>query len=273
MTRALIELERVSYSYGPRIALDDVSLEVAAGEYVVVLGRNGGGKTTLARHLNGLLVPDRGRVVVEGLDTRDPEERRKVRDVVGMVFQQPAQQIVATVVEDDVAWALAERGLPGPVIRERVERAMEAVGIADLRDLPPHKLSGGQQQRVAIAGVLALRPRAIVADEATAMLDPLSRLEVVRLLHALRRRYGLAIVQVTHLLEEVALADRVAVVDGGRLVMDGPPEEVLWDLERLRQLGLAVPEQVELAARLRSAGLPLSPDSLTVEALARGIAR
>jgi len=189
--------------------------------------------------------------------------------MVGMIFQNPDNQIIATVVEDDIAWALTVRGMPAALIIERVADAMEAVGITHLRGLPPHKLSGGQRQRLAIAGVLALRPQCIIADEATSQLDPLSRQEIVALLQQLNREHGLAVIQVTHLLEEAALAQRIIVMEQGQIVMEGPPPVIFADLERLRQLKLAIPEPIELAARLRRVGFPLSPGALTVEAIVR----
>jgi len=253
-------------------ALQDVSLQVGRGEYIVILGHNGSGKSTLARHCNALLTPGSGRVLVGGMDTADQANRRAIRDMVGMIFQNPDNQIIATVVEDDVAWALTVRGLPASLIRERVAYAMAAVGIAGMGKLPPHKLSGGQRQRLAIAGVLALRPQCIIADEATAQLDPLSRMEIVALLHQLGQAYGLTIIQVTHLLEEAALAERIVVMEEGQIVMDGTPASVFTDLERLRRLKLAIPEPIELAARLRAVGIPISQEVLTVEAIARELA-
>jgi len=279
---AFIDMQQVSYVYtrqqssgrGEQVqALRDINLRVRQGEYVVVLGHNGSGKSTLARHCNALLTPTRGRVLVAGMDTNDQTMQRAIRDKVGMIFQNPDNQIIATVVEDDVAWALTMRGLPAASIRERVEEAMEAVGISDLRERAPQQLSGGQKQRLAIAGVLALRPQCILADEATAQLDPLSRREIVALLHKLNREPGLTVIQVTHLLEEAALAERIVILQQGQIVMEGPPTDIFSDLERLRRLKLAIPEPIELAARLREAGLPLAPDALTVEALAREIAR
>jgi energy-coupling factor transport system ATP-binding protein len=258
----------IHQQFVPLPALQDVSLQVGRGEYIVILGHNGSGKSTLARHCNALLMPGSGRVLVGGMDTADQANRRGIRDMVGMIFQNPDNQIIATVVEDDVAWALTVRGLPASLIRERVAYAMAVVGIADMGKLPPHQLSGGQRQRLAIAGVLALRSPCIIADEATAQLDPLSRMEIVALLHQLGREYGLTIIQVTHLLEEAALAERVVVMERGRIVMDGTPASVFADLERLRRLKLAIPEPIELAARLRAAGIPISREALTVEAIA-----
>lgn len=274
----LINVQDVYYSHPGKDllaghpALRGVSLRVEEGEYLALLGHNGSGKSTLARHFNALLTPDSGRVLVTGLDTRDSANRRAIRDAVGMIFHNPDNQIIATVVEDDVAWALAMRGMPAALIRERVDQAMEAVGIADLRGLPPHKLSGGQRQRVAVAGVLALRPRCIVADEPTALLDPLSRAEITALMRGLNRNHGLTIVHVTHLVEEVVLADRVVVLEEGRIAMEGPPAAVFADLGWLRRLKLSVPEPLELASRLRQSGVAVSAEALTIQAIAREIA-
>jgi energy-coupling factor transporter ATPase len=276
----LIDFQRVTYTY-PRAgqkqpqdqpALDGISLQIQDGEYLAILGHNGSGKSTLARHCNALLAPDRGRVLVDGLDTRDTALQRRVRDTVGMIFQHPDNQIIATIVEDDVAWALSVRGLPASLIVERVNDALEAVGLAHLREQSPQRLSGGQRQRLAIAGVLALRPRCIIADEATAQLDPLSRQEMILLLHRLHRDYGLTIIHVTHLLEEAVQAERIVVMQRGRVIMQGAPTSIFSDLERLRALKLAVPEPLELAARLRAAGLPIASSALTAEELARELA-
>jgi energy-coupling factor transport system ATP-binding protein len=279
----LIDVQQVGYSYTlPKNggeaersipALREVSLQVRQGEYVVVLGHNGSGKSTLARHCNALLLPDSGRVLVAGRDTRDAKQRRAIREMVGMIFQNPDNQIIATVVEDDVAWALTVRGVPAKEIRERVEVALEAVGIGALRQLPPHKLSGGQRQRVAIAGLLALRPQCIITDEATSMLDPLSRQEITQLLHQLNRENGLTIMQVTHLLEEAVLAQRVVVMEQGRIVLEGPPAAIFSDLDLLRSLKLAIPEPIALAERLRNAGWPIERTALTIDAIAEELAR
>lgn len=275
----LIDIQHVTFTYPgyktsrgevqPILALRDVTLSVQPGEYLALLGHNGSGKSTLARHCNALLTPGSGRVLVAGRDTSMQANQRAIRDMVGMIFQNPDNQIIATVVEDDIAWALTVRGMPAAIISERVTDAMEAVGITHLRGLAPHKLSGGQRQRLAIAGILALRPQCIIADEATSQLDPLSRQEIVALLQQLNREYGLAVLQVTHLLEEAALAQRIIVMEQGQIVMEGPPPAIFADLERLRQLKLAIPEPIELAARLRKVGFPLSPGALTVEAIAR----
>jgi energy-coupling factor transport system ATP-binding protein len=275
----LIDIQQITYAYlVPKKgelqtipALQGVSLQVQPGEYLVILGHNGSGKSTLARHCNALLLPDNGRVLVSGIDTRDTLKQRTIRESVGIIFQNPDNQIIATIVADDVAWALAVRGLPAVLIRERVESAMEAVGIAHLRQQPPHKLSGGQRQRLAIAGVLALRPQCIIADEATTMLDPLSRQEIISLLHQLNQQYGLTIIHVTHLLEEIVQAQRVVVMEHGQIVLEGTPAHLFADLQRLRALKLAIPEPIELAARLRGIGLPISTKAVTLEAIAQEI--
>ncbi|HEU5367383.1 MAG TPA: ATP-binding cassette domain-containing protein, partial [Ktedonobacterales bacterium] len=210
---AILVAEDVTYQYptaapGASLALDHVSLRVRKGEYLALLGHNGSGKSTLVRHFNALVLPEEGRVLVDGLDTRVPANKRRVREMVGMIFYNPDNQIVATVVEDDVAWALAARGWSRAEIEERVNEALAMVGLEEQRHLSPHRLSGGQKQRLAIAGVLALRPACILADEVTALLDPLGRSDIQGLLRRLNREQGLTIVQVTHLLEEAALADR-----------------------------------------------------------------
>ena len=273
----MIDIQHVTYAYPNETtdnstvqpALRDVSLQVQEGEYVVVLGHNGSGKSTLARLCNALLLPDVGQVLVNGLNTRDETTRRTIRDMVGMIFQNPDNQIIATIVEDDIAWSLSVRGFSPVLIAERVENAMRAVGISALRQLAPHRLSGGQRQRVAIAGILALLPKCIIADEATSMLDPLSRQEIVALLHQLHQEQGLTILQVTHLLEEAALAQRIIVMEQGQIVMEGTPAMLFADLPRLRALNLAIPEPIELAARLRKIGVPLSQNAVTVEAIAQ----
>ncbi|MFN8503908.1 ATP-binding cassette domain-containing protein [Kouleothrix sp.] len=283
MLEPLIDIQSVGFTYPARAgrsqaspatpALRGLSLSLARGEYLAVLGHNGSGKSTLARLCNALLLPDAGRVLVDGHDTADPTARSAIRDAVGIIFQNPDNQIIATLAEDDVAWGLAARGWPADRIRERVAWAMGALGIADLRQRAPQRLSGGQRQRLAIAGALALRPAAIIADESTSMLDPLARRGLVALLRQLCREHGIAILHVTHLLEEAAQADRVAVLEDGRLALEGPPAALFADLARLRRLRLAVPEPIELAARLRAAGLPIDPAALSPEAIAGELAR
>lgn len=277
----LLDFQQVTYSYPQRRqapgrarpALSQISVQVQAGEYVAILGHNGSGKSTFARHCNALLTPDRGDVLVAGWDTRNPEMQRSIRETVGMIFQHPDNQIIATIVEDDVAWGLAVRGLPLAQISARVDAALEAVEIAHLRKQSPQRLSGGQRQRLAIASVLALRPRCLIADEATSQLDPLSRQEIARLLHQLHREQGLTILHVTHLLEEAMLAERVLVMQQGQIVLQGPPATVFADLKRLRALKLEIPEPLELASRLRAVGIPIALTALTEDALAEELSR
>jgi energy-coupling factor transport system ATP-binding protein len=276
---SLIDFQRVNYIYpstsdDPQVrpALVDINLQVQEGEYLAILGHNGSGKSTLARHCNALLTPTSGHVLVAGMDTRAQAYQRRIRETVGMIFQQPDNQIIATIVEDDVAWALTVRGLPAELIAMRVSEALEAVGLAHLRKQAPQRLSGGQRQRLAIAGVLALRPHCIIADEATSQLDPLSRQEIIRLLQQLHREYGLTIIHVTHLLEEVLEAERILVMEQGRILMEGRPATIFAHLDRLRALKLVVPEPLELAARLRVAGISVALTALTEEELAKELA-
>jgi energy-coupling factor transport system ATP-binding protein len=250
-----------------RPALEDVSIEFSRGEYIALLGHNGSGKSTLARLINGLILPTRGRVEVAGLDTCLPNAKKRVRELVGMIFSDPDNQIIATLVEDDVAWGPAARGWPRDRIGERVNQALEAVGLESVRGQPPGVLSGGQRQRLAVAGVLALEPDCIVADEPTALLDPLARGDVLALLHNLCRSRGLTIIHATHLLEEAALADRIVVLDRGRVVLTGTPRDVFSDLSRLRSLRLRVPDIALLGERLRSLGIYIPVEALSPEAL------
>jgi len=265
-----ISLREVSFFYDPASAapaLDNISLDIATGEFVALLGHNGSGKSTLAAHINGLRQPTHGQVLVAGLDTRDRVSLASIRELVGMIFADPDNQIIATVVEDDVAWSLAARGYPRDEIARRVDAALNAVSLADERKRPPTELSGGQRQRLAIASALALRPVCLVADEPTSLLDPQARRETLALLGALRREYGLTLVYVTHLLEEAALADRIVVLEYGRIALEGPPAMVLSDLDRLHALRLVVPEIALLGARLREYGVPVPYDAVSPEAL------
>ncbi|MBE3591315.1 MAG: energy-coupling factor transporter ATPase [Firmicutes bacterium] len=258
----LIEVEGLHYRYpgahgGGVQALRHVDLRVARGEWLAVVGPNGSGKSTLARMLNGLLLPDRGAVRVAGLSTSDPRHVREIRRRVGLVFQNPDNQIVAPVVEDDVAFGPENLGLPREEIARRVRRALEATGLAELAARAPSQLSGGQKQRLAIAGALAMEPEAVVFDEATSMLDPVGRGDVLRTVAELRRARALTVVWITHDMAEAAFADRVVVLHEGRVAADGPPANVLTRPEDLRRWGLRPPAAVELAERLRAAGVPL----------------
>jgi len=271
-----IDIQQLEHAYllegGGRIeALQGLDLSIERGEFVALVGPNGSGKTTLARHFNGLLLPTAGTVRVDGLLTSDPRHVWKVRRRVGMVFQNPENQIVASTVEEDVAFGPENWGLPAQEIRERVDEALENIGLADYRFHPPHTLSGGQKQLAAIAGVLATRPACIVFDEPTSMLDPPSRRQVLRIIRRLNDEEGITVVLITQSMEEAAFARRVLVMDEGRILMDGPPQEVLEREERLQNLGLGLPSVVEIAHRLRERGLELPTGLLTVEALARAL--
>ncbi|HHW15312.1 MAG TPA: energy-coupling factor transporter ATPase [Firmicutes bacterium] len=273
----LLRAERLTHVYETRggeqlRALDQLDLEIGAGEFVAIVGRNGSGKSTLAKHFNALLLPTEGRVLVAGLDTAVPDNLWTVRQMVGMVFQNPDNQIVATTVEEDVAFGPENLGRPSAEIAARVEEALRAVDMWDFRRHAPHRLSGGQKQRVAIAGVIAMRPRCIVLDEPTAMLDPGGRREVLATIGRLNREEGHTVVLITHFMEEAAQADRVVVMAGGRIVLQGPPHQVFQETDRLRQLHLDIPPMAQLAGKLRAAGWPVPADALTVEELAERIA-
>jgi len=272
----LIRVDSVSVAYqvpGGRVrALSDLSLDVQRGEWLTVIGHNGSGKSTLAKLLNGLVIPGRGTVTVDGLSTADDEERKRIRQIVGMVFQDPDNQIVATVVEEDVAFGPENLGLPRAEIRERVDDAMRRLEIGDLRLRAPHQLSGGQKMRVAIAGVLAMRPAVLVLDESTAMLDPSGRAEVLEAARGLHRD-GVTIVAITHFMSEVTLADRVVVLAEGQIALEGEPRALFARPERLRELELDVPQVTEIAARLRARGVDVGIVPLTVNELADAYVR
>ncbi|MDR1131389.1 MAG: energy-coupling factor transporter ATPase [Oscillospiraceae bacterium] len=252
--------------------LDGAALEIEAGSFTVVLGRNGSGKSTLAKHLNGLLVPDEGHVLVDGMDTRDERKLFDVRRTVGLVFQNPDNQMVSAIVEDDVAFAPENLGLPPEEIRARVDEALRLVDMYDYRGHAPHLLSGGQKQRVAIAGVIAMRPRCIVLDEPTAMLDPAGRREVIGTVKRLCRENGITIVLITHHMNEAVGADKVFVMSRGRVISEGSPKTIFSDVEGLCAEGLAVPDTAELLFELGLAGLSFPGGALTVEECAQAIA-
>ena len=254
----LLTLEHVRFSYGGPEILKDISLTVAEGEFVAVLGYNGCGKSTLAKLLNGILVPTEGRVLVDGLDTADEDLLADIRRTVGMVFQNPDNQIVATIVEEDVAFAPENLGLEPELIRSRVNEAIAAVGLEKHRLDAPHKLSGGQKQRVAIAGVLAMQPRCIVLDEPTAMLDPKGRSLVMDVIKRLNREQGITVVLITHFMEEAAEADRVVVLSEGSVALEGTPQQVFSQDEKMLSLGLGVPPAAELCFALQQRGVAVS---------------
>jgi energy-coupling factor transport system ATP-binding protein len=272
----LVQVDSLRYVYNPgtpqaRVALDGITLDIARGEYLAVVGPNGSGKSTLAKCLNALLRPTDGQVLVDGLDTRDQERAWNIRQRVGMVFQNPDNQIVATVVEEDVAFGPENLGLPAEEIRRRVQEALRVVDMWEYRQHAPHLLSGGQKQRVAIAGVLAMRPACLILDEATTMLDREGRVEVLNTVARLNHEEAITIVHITHAMDEAVLARRVLVLGAGRLVLEGSPAEVFARREELRALRLVEPPIVRLAEELRKAGMPISASVLTVDALAESI--
>ena len=252
-------------------ALDNVTLSIEKGSFVVVLGHNGSGKSTLAKHMNAVLLPSGGAVYVEGMDTKKEELLLEIRRRVGMVFQNPDNQIVANVVEEDVAFAPENLGVPPEEIRRRVDDALAAVGMTEFTRHAPHLLSGGQKQRVAIAGVIAMEPECIVLDEATAMLDPSGRREVLDTVHRLNRERGITVVHITHHMSEAEDADRVIVMNDGVVAMDGAPREIFSRVEELQALGLAAPDTVELLRRLNRHGMDLPLTAITVDECARAI--
>ena len=273
MKDSMIDVQDVRFRYDPEqpgYAVDGVSMQVRRGEFVAVLGANGCGKSTLAKHFNAILLPEKGTVLVEDMDTRTEDHLYDIRQKVGMVFQNPDNQIVATIVEEDVAFALENLGVPAPEIRERIDESMKLAGIYEQKDKAPHKLSGGQKQRVAIAGVIAMRPDCLVLDEATAMLDPRGRRQVMKTIRQLREA-GISIVAITHYMEEAAQADRVLVMSRGRIVMEGTPEQVFSQTERLHSYHLDVPQAAELRDELVKAGIPMPQNVITPEACAEAL--
>jgi energy-coupling factor transport system ATP-binding protein len=269
----MIRLVRLSHAYrhgtaGEIQALREVDLDIGEGEFVAVIGPNGCGKSTLARHLNALLLPTGGEVWVDGFNTKDPDNAVEIRRRVGMVFQNPETQIVATIVEEDVAFGPENLGLPSEEIRKRVKEALRAVSLEGFELLSSHQLSGGQKQRVALAGILAMKPRTIVLDEPTAMLDPAGRREVFGAVSRLNREEGIRVIYITHFMEEAVEADRVVVMEGGRIAMDGSPREVFSNYERMLELGVGVPAITGLDHALREEGLNLPTVPLTAAEMA-----
>ena len=276
----MLQTEHLTFAYpaeegqsAPTAALEDVTLSVEKGSFVVVLGHNGSGKSTLAKQMNAVLLPCGGTVYVDGMDTKQEALLLEIRRRVGMVFQNPDNQIVANVVEEDVAFAPENLGIPTGEIRRRVDDALAAVGMSEFTRHAPHLLSGGQKQRVAIAGVIARAPVCVVLDEATAMLDPSGRREVLSAIRALNRERGITVVLITHHMDEALGADRLIVMNDGRLAMDGTPAEVFTQVDALRAMGLAAPDTVELLYGLRQGGMDVPLDALTVEDCAAAICR
>ena len=278
MNLSFIEIEDLCFAYPSergerRMALDHVSLSVEEGEFVAVLGTNGSGKSTLAKHLNAILLPTSGVCRVAGMDTRQTEHLWDVRQTVGMVFQNPDNQIIAAIVEDDVAFGPENLGVPSEEIRRRVDDALAAVGMTAFHGFAPHLLSGGQKQRVAIAGTLAMQTKCLVLDEPTAMLDPVGRKEVLDTVRRLHRESGITILYITHFMEEAAAAQRVVVMEDGKVVEDGSPKEIFCRVESMRKRGLDVPLAAEIAWRLRRQGIRLPEDIVTDEELAVALCR
>ncbi len=276
MSDTIIQTKSLQFSYPaddrePLPVLDGVDLEIEQGSFVAILGHNGCGKSTLAKHFNAILLPSGGTVYVNGMDTGDGEKLLDIRRTVGMVFQNPDNQIVANVVEEDVAFAPENLGVPPAEIRRRVDDALKAVNMYEYREHAPHLLSGGQKQRIAIAGVIAMQPRCVVLDEPTAMLDPIGRRDVLNTIQALNRERGVTVVLITHHMDEAAQAGRVIVMSKGRVVADGHPKEVFSRVEELRAVGLTVPQTTQLLWELRREGLDTPLDALSDEECAQAL--
>lgn len=275
--KEIIKTEKLEFTYtntdGKALpaVLNGIDLEIEKGTFTAIIGHNGSGKTTLAKHLNAILLPGGGSVTVCGMDTTDEALLLEIRRRIGMVFQNPDNQIVATVVEEDVAFAPENLGCPSDEIRQRVDEALETVGMSEYSKHAPHLLSGGQKQRIAIAGVLAMKPECIVFDEPTAMLDPQGRQSVLRIMRRLRDEHGITVVLITHSMGEASEADRVIVMSGGRIVKDGTPREVFLDVDTLKSAGLGIPETTKLLRELRDDGFDLPTDALSIEECANAI--
>lgn len=278
----MIEVDNITFRYDTgeggagefaRAAVSDVSLTVKDGEMLAIVGHNGSGKSTLAKHLNGLLLPTEGKVIVDGMDTADETKILDIRRRVGLVFQNPDNQLVTTVVEEDVGFGPENLGIAPKEIRARVDAALGEVGMSEYAEKASHALSGGQKQRIAIAGMLAMKPEVLVLDEATAMLDPAGRAEILSIVSRLHREHGMTVVMITQYMEETTGCDRVIVMDGGRILMEGTPREVFARSEELRAVGLDVPEAVRMAGMLREGGMTLDGAPVTLEELADAICR
>jgi len=273
----MIKTEGLFYSYENenvlQTILNDINIEIKKGEFVAILGHNGSGKSTLAKHFNAVLLPMGGKVYIMGMDTSDNDLIYKIRQNVGMVFQNPDNQIVATVVEEDVAFGPENLGIPSDRIREKVDYALKAVGMYDFRKQAPHLLSGGQKQRVAIAGIIAMSPSCIVLDEPTAMLDPSGRREVMDTIRELNAKMNITIVLITHYMDEAAKADRVIVMEKGNIIMDGTPLKVFTQSKRLKEVGLDVPQVTQLMQELKESGIDLNDEIISVDSCANELLR
>ncbi len=277
----IVKTEKLTFEYirrdendnveGITTAVDNVSLEVEPGQFIAILGHNGSGKSTLAKHLNAILYPTEGTVWVDGMDTTDDNNIWKIRNAAGMVFQNPDNQIIGQVVEEDVGFGPENMGVPTEEIWERVEESLKVVGMYEYRKSSPNRLSGGQKQRVSIAGVLAMHPKCIVLDEPTAMLDPIGRREVINAVRGLNQVEGITIILITHYMEEIVHADKVYVMDKGHIEMEGTPREIFSRVEKLKELRLSVPQVTEVAYELRKKGLPLPAGILTIDELVESL--
>ena len=254
-----------------KVAINHVSMEVKKGEFLVILGHNGSGKSTMAKHMNALLLPSGGKMYVDGLDTSDIENLWEVRRRAGMVFQNPDNQLVATIVEEDVAFGPENLGVDPKEIRERVDDSLKAVGMYEYRKHAPHLLSGGQKQRIAIAGILAMRPKCIVLDEPTAMLDPSGRNEVMKTIKEVNKKFGITIILITHYMDEAAQADRIIVMDKGEKVMEGVPREIFSQVQKIKSIGLDVPQVTELAYELKKEGVDISTEILNIDEMVNAL--
>lgn len=279
MNNNMVECRSLVYKYEAaeeeqgKTAINGVDLDVKKGEFLVVLGRNGSGKSTLAKHINALLLPGGGKVYVDSLDTSDENNLWEIRNKAGMVFQNPDNQIVATIVEEDVAFGPENLGIKPEEIRKRVDEALKQVDMYDYRKHAPHLLSGGQKQRIAIAGILAMRPECIVFDEPTAMLDPSGRKEVIKIIKDINKTYGITIILITHFMEEAAEADRIIVMDNGNIIMGGTPREIFSQVSTMKKIGLDVPQVTELAYELKKSGINISTDILTINEMVEVLCR
>ena len=275
MEENIIVCENVSYKYNDnaKLAVDHVNFQVKKGEFLVVLGRNGSGKSTIAKHINAILVPTGGKVYVENLDTSDEKNTWNIRNKAGMVFQNPDNQIVATIVEEDVAFGPENLGVPPKEIRARVDECLKRVNMYEYRKHAPHLLSGGQKQRVAIAGVLAMRPDCIIFDESTAMLDPSGRREVMNTIKDINSKYNMTVILITHYMEEAVEADRIIVMDEGKIIMEGSPRNIFSQVSKMKKIGLDVPQMTELAYELRNSGVDIKPDILTIDEMVSELCR
>ena len=277
MSDNMINFSNVSYKYKSLedhedvYAINGIDLEVKKGEFLVVLGHNGSGKSTIAKHINALVHPSEGDVYVNGYNTKDEEHIWDIRSKAGMVFQNPDNQLVATVVEEDVAFGPENLGVPPKEIRKRVDESLEKVGMSEYKKHAPHLLSGGQKQRIAIAGILAMEPECIVFDEPTAMLDPSGRKDVLNTIKDLNKNHGITIILITHYMDEAVQADRVVVVDGGKILIEGNPKEVFSQVERMNEIGLDVPQVTQLAYELQKEGLDIGTDILNVDEMVNAL--